>query len=86
MKENIEKVRSYAIRHTRLGRDSIHGIDHWDRVARNGESLNVHGADMDVVLSFAYLHDVERDNDAYDEEHGPKAAVLIDQIRVWKQS
>ena len=64
-----------------MGADSIHGIDHWDRVARNGESLNIPGADMDVVLSFAYLHDVERDNDAYDEEHGPRAAELIDQIR-----
>ena len=78
---NIEKVRAYAIKHTRMGADSIHGIDHWDRVARNGESLNVPGADMEVVLCFAYLHDVERDSDGYDEEHGPKAAVLIDQIR-----
>ena len=82
----INKVREFAIGHAKLGEHTIHGIDHWDRVARNGESLNVHGADMDVVLSFAYLHDVERDNDAYDEEHGPKVAVLIDQIRVWKQS
>ena len=64
-----------------MGAESIHGIDHWDRVARNGESLNVPGADMEVVLCFAYLHDVERDSDAYDVEHGPKAAVLIDQIR-----
>ena len=78
---NIEKVRAYAIKHTKMGAGSIHGIDHWDRVARNGESLNVPGADMEVVLCFAYLHDVERDSDGYDEEHGPKAAVLIDQIR-----
>ena len=78
---NIEKVRAYAIKHTRMGADSIHGIDHWDRVARNGESLNIPGADMEVVLCFAYLHDVERDSDGYDEEHGPKAAELIDQIR-----
>ena len=78
---NIEKVRAYAIKHTKMGADSIHGIDHWDRVARNGESLNVPGADMEVVLCFAYLHDVERDSDAYDVEHGPRAAELIDQIR-----
>lgn len=78
---NIEKVRAYAIKHTKMGAGSIHGIDHWDRVARNGESLNVPGADMEVVLCFAYLHDVERDSDAYDEEHGPRAAELINQIR-----
>ena len=79
--KDIEKVREYAIEHTKMGVDSIHGIEHWDRVARNGELLNVPEADMKVVLSFAYLHDVERDNDGYDEEHGPKAAELIDEIR-----
>lgn len=81
MKKNIEKVREFAIGHARTGKNSIHGIDHWDRVARNGEALHVPGADMEVVLCFAYLHDVERQSDAYDVEHGPKAAELIDQIR-----
>lgn len=81
MRNNIEKVRTYAIEHTKVGAESIHGIDHWDRVARNGASLNVPGADMDVVLCFAYLHDVERESDGYDVEHGPRAAELIDQIR-----
>ena len=61
--KDIEKVREYAIAHTKMGADSIHGIEHWDRVAGTGELLNVPEADMDVVLSFAYLHDVERDND-----------------------
>jgi uncharacterized protein len=79
--KNIEKVREFAFKHARTGEESIHGIDHWDRVARNGEALHVSGADMEVVLCFAYLHDVERESDAYDEEHGPKAAELIDQIR-----
>ena len=78
---NIEKVRDFAIGHTRMGKDSIHGINHWDRVARNGNTLNVPGADLEVVLCFAYLHDVERLHDGYDEEHGPRAAELIDQIR-----
>ena len=78
---NIEKVREFAIGHTRMGIDSIHGIDHWDRVARNGKALNVSGADLEVVLCFAYLHDVERLHDGYDEEHGPRAAKLIDQVR-----
>lgn len=82
MKEkNIEEVMNYSIGHTRMGKDSIHGINHWDRVAENGEALHVLGADMDVVLCFAYLHDVERECDGYDEEHGPKAAKLIDLIR-----
>ena len=78
---NINKVREYAIEHAKLGEHTIHGIDHWDRVARNGESLKVLGADMEVVFCFAYLHDVERQSDGYDVEHGPRAAELIDQIR-----
>ena len=78
---NIEKVREFATGHARMGKDSIHGISHWDRVAQNGMSLNVPGADLEVVLCFAYLHDVERLHDGYDEEHGPRAAELIDQIR-----
>ena len=82
MKEkDIEKVREFALGHAKTGEESIHSIDHWDRVARNGESLHVPDADMEVVLCFAYLHDVERESDAYDEEHGPRAAELIDQIR-----
>ena len=51
--KNIEKVRAFAIGHTKMGKESIHGIDHWDRVARNGEALHVPDADMEVVLSFA---------------------------------
>lgn len=78
---HIEKVRDFSISHARMGEESIHGIDHWDRVARNGEALHVPDADVKVVLCFAYLHDVERITDAYDVEHGPKAAELIDQIR-----
>ena len=80
-KEVLRKVRDFAMKHARNDEYSIHGIDHWDRVAHNGVSLNVPGADMDVVLCFAYLHDVERQDDGYEEEHGPRAAVLIDQIR-----
>lgn len=79
--KHIEKVRTFAIGHAKTGKDSIHGIDHWDRVAKNGEALHVLDADIEVVLCFAYLHDVERDSDGYDEEHGPKAALLIDEIR-----
>ena len=78
---SINNVREFAIGHAKLGKYTIHGIDHWDRVAKNGEALHVPGADLEVVLCFAYLHDVERQSDAYDVEHGPRAAELIDQIR-----
>jgi len=79
--EVLNKVRDFTIKYARTDEFSIHGIDHWDRVARNGLSLNVPKADMDVILCFAYLHDVERQDDGYEEEHGPRAAKLIDEIR-----
>ena len=77
----LRKVREFAIKHARKDEFSIHGIDHWDRVANNGLCLDVPEADIDVVLCFAYLHDVERQDDGYEEEHGPKAAALVHQIR-----
>ena len=78
--EVLRRVRDFAIKHARTDY-SIHGIDHWDRVAHFGLSLDVPEADLDVVLCFAYLHDVERQDDGYEEEHGPRAAKLIDEIR-----
>jgi len=39
------------------------------------------GADMDVILAFAYLHDSERKDNAEDIEHGKRASELIDRIR-----
>ena len=77
----LRKVRELAIKHARKDEFSIHGIDHWDRVANYGLSVASPEADLDVVLCFAYLHDVERQDDCYDEEHGPRAAALIDQIK-----
>ena len=77
----MRKVREFSIKHARKDEFSIHGIDHWDRVANYGLSIASPEADLDVVLCFAYLHDVERQDDGYDEEHGPRAAALVDQIR-----
>lgn len=50
-------------------------------MANHAICLGVPKADLDVVLCFAYLHDVERQDDGYEEEHGPRAAKLIDKIR-----
>jgi len=81
VKNDIERLREYAMNRWKLGEYSLHGVEHWDRVAKNGDTLNVSGADMVVVRVFAYLHDVERLDDGYDMEHGPRAAKLISQIR-----
>jgi len=69
MKDCIEKLRVYAIKHSKMGSGSVHGIAHWDRVAKNADLLNTSDVDLLVVKVFAYIHDVERDDDSYDLQH-----------------
>ena len=78
---HIERLREFAIQHSKLGDYSIHGISHWDRVARNADALSTSDVDSLVVKAFAYIHDVERINESDDWQHGPRAALLVDEIR-----
>ena len=78
---HIEKLREYAIKHSKLGDYSVHGISHWDRVARNADALMTSDIDALVVKAFAYIHDVERINESDDWQHGSRAALLVDEIR-----
>ena len=78
---HIERLREYAIKHSKLGDYSIHGISHWDRVAQNADALLTSDVDELVVKAFAYIHDVERTNESDDWQHGPRAALLVDEIR-----
>lgn len=56
---------------------SVHGIDHWKRVARIGEYLYQHTkADILVTILFAYIHDAKREDELYDPEHGLRAALF----------
>lgn len=78
---HIKKLRDYAIKHSKMGYYSVHGISHWDRVARNADALDTSDVDSLVVKAFAYIHDVERINESDDWQHGPRAALLVDEIR-----
>jgi len=61
-----------------LTRSSIHGPAHWSRVAVNGLVVGRRsGADLTVVLMFAWLHDCRRTDDGADVDHGERAAALI---------
>ena len=57
---------------------TIHGPEHWARVARNGLALadETAGADRHVIRLFALLHDAMRENDSHDPEHGARPADL----------
>lgn len=70
-----ELFRQRVIAQFRLGQNSAHYVDHWDRVAAYGAFLGArNGADLEVVRLFALLHDSQRFEESYDPEHGPRAA------------
>ena len=65
-----------------LGEDSIHGLDHWKRVERNAVHLAEHaGGNILVARLFAVFHDVCRQNDSIDNEHGARGAELAATLR-----
>jgi uncharacterized protein len=61
---------------------TVHGKDHWDRVERNVRMLAAvtPGADLDVCVWFARLHDTMRDNEYRDPAHGPRAAEIAREV------
>ena len=78
---DFEGLRSFSKNRWLAEMGATHGVEHWDRVARFGQMLYQEGADMVVILAFAYLHDSERKDNAMDIEHGKRASKLIDSIR-----
>lgn len=61
-----------------LGRHSIHGPSHWERVDAWGQRLadSTPGADLIVVRLFAVFHDSQRFNECTDPRHGARGAAL----------
>ncbi len=61
----------------RIYDSEIHGLAHWRQVEFNGLLLApVTGADVTVVRLFALFHDCKREDDGYDESHGPRGAAF----------
>ncbi len=68
----------FARRHFVLDWEGIHGVRHWQRVCENGLLLAEQtGADPVVVELFAFIHDLEREADHSDPEHGLRSARLV---------
>jgi len=79
MERNRRKILNRAKKEFKLGLNSVHGIGHWTRVYRNGTILSpITGADLNLIWYFAFLHDVCRENEWKDPEHGVRAAVFIE--------
>ena len=75
----VQEVRDYAVSHSESS--VCHGVEHWDRVYRNGRKLLTQEVDSLVVGLFAYLHDVCRESDSSDLHHGERASILVGQLR-----
>jgi uncharacterized protein len=60
----------------------IHGETHWARVRESGLRLAEQtGADLEIVELFAYLHDVKRESDGWDLEHGCRSAGFVRRLQ-----
>ena len=61
--------------------EGIHGAPHWARVKRNGLRLAKETkANIEVVELFAFLHDVERQDEGLDKEHGYRSGKLAKEL------
>lgn len=68
-----------AVLERSTGKDSsLHGEEHWRRVAAAGLALLPETPDADpaVVFLFALFHDSMRLNDDHDPLHGPRGSAL----------
>ena len=78
----FENVWSEIISSFRVDHASIHGPKHWKREEANGLQIAArNGANVDVVRLFAVLHDSCREDDAFEMEHGLKAAKYAKDLR-----
>jgi uncharacterized protein len=60
---------------------SVHGLDHWQRVERNGLYLSEReGGNSKIISLFALFHDSQRINDYSDPEHGSRGASLAEEF------
>jgi uncharacterized protein len=75
-KSQFEIIKNFAVNHAKPS--DIHGLSHWQNVERNGILLaGKTGADLQALRVFAYSHDMCRENDGGDPEHGMRASQLL---------
>lgn len=81
-RSNIAQVLQAAKDRFALNLRGIHGLRHWLRVRENGHRLAKHtGANRQIVVLFAFLHDCCRENDGPDRGHGERAADFARTLR-----
>lgn len=67
--ELIKAMNEFKFDHFR----SVHGIPHWMRVLHNGLLLSEqNGANKKIIIAFAFFHDIKREHECDDPEHGSR--------------
>jgi len=65
----------------RLDLHGIHGLSHWSRVRINGLKIaQINGANKRVIELFSFLHDVKRQDEYTDPDHGLRSSQFIQTI------
>jgi uncharacterized protein len=81
MNLDIDKLLALAKLQFKLADDSVHGIDHWLEVLKNGLNIiKTNNADETVVTLFAIFHDCCRNTEKNDYEHGLRAWNYIESL------
>jgi uncharacterized protein len=80
--KTFQQLRSRIIQQFLLGKDSIHGPQHWARVETIGLKLvEDTGADATIVRLFSIFHDSRRETESIDPDHGSRGAQLAETFR-----
>lgn len=59
----------------------LHGVEHWERVYENTQTLAKHyDIKSDVFELFALLHDSKREDEYTDIKHGKRAAIYVKEL------
>jgi uncharacterized protein len=82
MTDPLPSILAIAIRHgvtNPPGNSYFHGENHWKAVALAGLWIaeKTSGADLGLVLAFSLLHDLMREDEGEDPQHGHRAAILL---------
>jgi uncharacterized protein len=74
----MKRLIQCILRETTIPERSLHGLDHWKRVADNARLIAKHeNVNLRIMLLFAFFHDCRRESDGDDPGHGPRAARYI---------
>ena len=74
----MQDIISKILQDTTVRWRTVHGKDHWDRVADYGRFIARHERlNERLLVLFAYFHDCKRHSEGSDPEHGPRAADYV---------